>query len=234
MSVFAQQRQAEQGARNEMNSTKFRLGVAAAALAMFGMPGAASAETVSLAAKVGTTGLGLEAGFRVTDSINLRLGYYSFDYGTDLEEEGIEYDGDLRLRNAALFADWHPFRGLFRLSSGVVQTGNEFIGSAEDELVVGDNTYEGSLEATVDWDGMAPYLGIGLGNAMRGGRWSFSLDLGVMFTGSPGVRLDGEVNDPSLEDAFREDLEREEAALREELSDAKYYPVLSVGVAYRF
>lgn len=217
-----------------MNSTEFRLGAVAAALVMFAMPGAASAESVSLAAKAGTTGLGLEAGFSLTESINLRLGYYSLDYGTDLEEEGIEYDGDLRLRNAALFADWHPFRGLFRLSSGVVQSGNEFVGSAEDELEVGDNTYEGSLEATVDWEGMAPYLGLGLGNAMRGGRWSFSMDLGVMFTGSPRVRLDGAASDPSLEEAFREDLAREEAELRAELSDAKYYPVLSVGVAYRF
>src|SRR5690606_23747315 len=171
---------AAQGARDDVNSTECRLGAVTAALVVFAMPGAASAESVALAAKAGTTGLGLEAGFRLTESINLRLGYYSLDYGTDLEEEGIEYDGDLRLRNAALFADWHPFRGMFRLSSGVVQSGNEFVGSAEDELEVGDNTYEGSLEATVDWDGMAPYLGVGLGNAMRGGRWSFSMDLGVM------------------------------------------------------
>lgn len=217
-----------------MNRTPFRLGVVAAISALAGIPGNASAESVALAAKAGTTGIGLEAGFRLTESINLRLGYYGLDYGTDLEEDGIEYDGDLRLRNAALFADWHPFRGSFRLSSGVIQSGNEFIGSAEDELEVGDNTYQGSVEATVDWAGLAPYLGIGFGNALHGSRWSLSLDLGVMFTGAPGVRLDGEVNDPSLEEAFREDLAREEEALREELADAKYYPVVSLGIAYRF
>lgn len=138
----------------------------------------ATAQAVSLGAKAGTTGIGIEAGFRMNESLNLRLGYYGLDYSTDLEEEGIEYDGDLRLRNAALFADWHPFRGNFRLSSGAVQTGNEFVGSAAGELEVGDNTCESTVEAKVDWDGMAPYLGVGYGNAMRGRRWSFALDVG--------------------------------------------------------
>jgi hypothetical protein len=61
-----------------------------------------------------------------------------------------------------------------------------------------------------------------------------ALDLGLMFTGSPSVRIDGTVANPALEDAFREDLERERADLQEEMSDARYFPVVSVGVSYRF
>lgn len=210
---------------------------AAALLAVVLLPlgwGSAAADSFAVGAKAGTTGLGLEATWRLTDAVNLRGGYYAFDYDTDLEEEGVEYDGDLRLRNAALFADWHPFAGAFRISAGGVQSGNKFLGSADGELEVGDNTYTGQLEAEVSWRGLAPYLGIGFGNAMRGGRLSFSFDLGVMFTGSPDVRLDGSVNDPALEDAFAEDLARERANLEDELSDAKYYPVVSLGFAYRF
>ncbi|HRP35213.1 MAG TPA: hypothetical protein PLI48_04940 [Gammaproteobacteria bacterium] len=210
---------------------------AAALLAVVLLPlgwGSAAADSFAVGAKAGTTGLGLEATWRLTDAVNLRGGYYAFDYDTDLEEEGVEYDGDLRLRNAALFADWHPFGGAFRISAGGVQSGNKFLGSADGELEVGDNTYTGQLEAEVSWSGLAPYLGIGFGNAMRGGRLSFSFDLGVMFTGAPDVRLDGSVNDPALEDAFAEDLARERANLEDELSDAKYYPVVSLGFAYRF
>ncbi len=210
---------------------------AAALLAVVLLPlgwGSAAADSFAVGAKAGTTGLGLEATWRLTDAVNLRGGYYAFDYDTDLEEEGIEYDGDLRLRNAALFADWHPFGGAFRISTGGVQSGNKFLGSADGELEVGDDTYTGQLEAEVSWSGLAPYLGIGFGNAMRGGRLSFSFDLGVMFTGAPDVRLDGSVNDPALEDAFAEDLARERANLEDELSDAKYYPVVSLGFAYRF
>lgn len=194
----------------------------------------AGADSFAVGAKAGTTGLGIEVTWPLSDSVNLRGGYYGFDYDTDLEEEGVEYDGDLRLRNAAVFADWHPFGGSFRLSAGGVQSGNEFKGSAEGDLEVGENTYSSQLQAKVGWSGLAPYLGLGFGNAMSGGRLSFSFDLGVKFTGSPEVRLDGSVNDPALEAAFAEDLERERVRLEDELSDAKYYPVVSLGFAYRF
>jgi hypothetical protein len=194
----------------------------------------AKAESFALGAKAGTTGLGLEATWRVSESINLRTGYYAFDYGTDLEEQGVEYDGDFRLRHAAVFLDWHPFRGRARLSTGAIHTGSEFVGAADGFLDVGDNAYFAKLDAIVGWSGVKPYLGVGLGNAISPGRWSFSFDLGVAFVGSPRVRLDGTVDEPALESAFREDLEREEARVREELSDAKFFPVVSLGVAYRF
>jgi hypothetical protein len=196
--------------------------------------GVVHAEGFGLGVRAGTTGLGLEGTWGLSEHLNLRLGYYAFDYGTDLNEEGIEYDGDLRLRNAALFVDWHPFRHGFRVSAGAVQSGNDFRGSADGELEVGEDTYVGEVEAKVSWSGTAPYVGIGFGNAVRGSRWSFALDLGVMFTGSPSVRLDGTVDDPALEDAFREDLDRERAELRDELSDARYFPVVSLGLSYRF
>jgi hypothetical protein len=194
----------------------------------------AAAESFALGVKAGTTGLGLEGTWRLTDAVNLRGGYYAFDYGTELEETGVEYDGDLRLRNAALFADWHVFRGSFRLSAGAINTGNEFVGSADGQLELGQNVYVAEVDAKVGWSTLAPYLGIGFGNAVQGGRWSFSFDLGVMYTGSPSVRLDGTVSDPALQAQFEEDLERERADLAEELSDAKYYPVVGIGFAYRF
>lgn len=215
-----------------MNSLHLR-NLMLAGLALMLASGAAGAENFALGAKFGTAGLGLEATWRVTESVNVRTGYYAFDYSTDLEEEGIEYDGDLKLRNLGLFADWHPFNGRFRVSGGGVQTGNKFRGDADGELDVGDSTYSAVVDARVGWSGFAPYLGIGVGNALRS-RWTFSFDLGVMFTGSPSVRLDGTASDPALEQAFREDLAREEANLRDELSDAKYYPVIAIGAAFRF
>ena len=214
-----------------ISSKSFLIPVAALLLCA---TGPAAAESFALGLKAGTTGLGVEGTWRLTDSVNLRGGYYAFDYSTDVEETGVVYDGDLRLRNAALFTDWHAFGGRFRLSGGVIQTGNEFLGAAEGEVEVGQNVYFAELDAKVGWSTLAPYLGIGLGNAVRGGRWSFSFDLGVMYTGSPTVRLNGTVDDPTLQAQFDEDLERERAELADELSDAKYYPVLSIGFAYRF
>jgi hypothetical protein len=94
----------------------------------------------ALGVRAGTAGLGLAGIIGLSESINLRARYYRFDYGTALEEEGIEYDGDLRLRNAAVFADWHLLGGGFRLSAGAIHTGNEFRGTAAGDLPVGDLT----------------------------------------------------------------------------------------------
>ncbi|NHA15704.1 hypothetical protein [Thioalkalivibrio sp. XN279] len=213
--------------------TRLAFAVPCALALLLGGHGAA-AENFALGAKAGTTGLGLEGTFRMSEAFNLRGGFYAFDYSTDIEENGIQYDGDLELSNLGLFADWHPFTGAFRVSVGGVQSGNAFGGSADGELDVGDNTYLAQLQADVDWDGFAPYLGIGWGNAVGSAGWSFSFDLGVMFTGEPTVSLTGTVDDPLLQAEFEDDLAREEEALRGELEDAKYYPVINLGVAYRF
>lgn len=194
----------------------------------------AQAEGFALGAKLGTTGLGLEGTVGLRDHLNLRGGVYGLDYSRELEEDGIEYDGDLELRSAALLADWHPFGGGFRVSAGGYYNGNEFSGSAEGSLDIGNNTYDARLDATVDWDGFAPYLGVGYGNAVAGGGWSFAFDLGVMFTGSPSVDLDGQVNNAALQDQFEDDLRREEAQLEDDVEDIEYYPVLNLGLAYRF
>ena len=194
----------------------------------------AGAENFALGAKVGTTGLGLEGTFRMSEAFNLRGGFYAFDYSTDIEESGITYDGDLDLSNAGVFVDWHPFTGVFRVSVGGLQGTNAFGGAADGELDVGDNTYFADLQADVDWDGFAPYLGVGWGNAVRSPGLSFSFDLGVMFVGEPSVSLTGTVDDPLLQPQFDEDLAREEENLRRELEDAKYYPLINLGVAYRF
>lgn len=214
--------------------TKFVTARALPALVLLAAAPAALADGFGLGAKAGTPGIGLEGTFGMTEGLNLRGGYYLFDYSDTLNENGIEYDGDLELDNLGLFLDWHPFRGTFRVSVGGVQSGNAFIGTADGELDVGENTYTADLRADVDWGGFAPYFGVGWGNAVREAGWSLSFDLGVMFTGEPTVSLTGTVSDPALQDQFEQDLAREEADLQNELDDVTLYPVIALGVAYRF
>ena len=197
--------------------------------------GASAESAFAVGIKAGTTGLGVEAALPLSDSWNLRGAANGFSYGVDFEEEGIDYDADLRLRSLSLMADWHVFGGAFRVSAGAFSNGNELKGKAEGDLDIGDNTYDARLAATVDWRAFAPYLGIGWGNSLKGGRLSFSTDLGVMFTGSPTVRLVGEERSGEIDLAgFEEDLRLEEANLNDELRDVKYYPVVTFGISYRF
>lgn len=211
------------------------IGLGVSALA-FAPAGAASENgTFSVGVKAGTTGLGVEAAMPLTSGWNVRAALNGFDYDSDFEEDGIDYDGTLRLQSVSLMADWHVFGGAFRVSPGLFVNRNELRGKAEGSLDIGNDTYEGRLDATVDWRTLAPYLGIGWGDSFRGGRVTVSADLGVMFTGSPSVRLRGEelsgTVDPGV---FEEDLRREEASLKDALRDAKYYPVATLGISYRF
>jgi hypothetical protein len=211
----------------------------ALALVLSGASGMASAEGIALGAKVGTTGLGLEATLGMTETLNLRGGVYGFKYGYDFEEDGIDYNGDLDLKSAAALLDWHPGGRGFRVSAGVFGNGNELKGRAQaDNLEIGTDFYDARINANIDWNDFAPYLGIGYGNAVKGGRLSFALDAGVMFTGSPDVQLDGTLAgggaQQGVQERFEEDLRLEEQSLKDDLSDFKYYPVVSLGVTYRF
>lgn len=61
-----------------------------------------------------------------------------------------------------------------------------------------------------------------------GSGWSFFADLGVLFQGEPEVsyRATGAV--------AQVDIEREKRQIEDDLDEYKLFPVLSVGVAYRF
>lgn len=144
-------------------------------------------------------------------------------------------------------ADWFPFHNGFRLSPGLVANGNELDLNgrprAGQTFDIGGNTYTvdevGSLNGNVDFNSLAPYLGVGWGNPFgAGGNWSFSCDLGVVFQGSPNVTLTATptnaFDDPALRAELDRRVEAERRDLEDELDDFKYYPLVSIGITYRF
>jgi hypothetical protein len=89
------------------------------------------------------------------------------------------------------------------------------------------------LNANVDWsEEFAPYLGIGWGNAADGDAVlpvGFSLDIGAFYQGSPDVILTestGTVSAP--------DIAAEQAQIEEDLSELKFFPVITVGIHIQF
>jgi hypothetical protein len=82
---------------------------------------------------------------------------------------------------------------------------------------------------------MAPYAGIGYGNACGAdGRWHFSCDFGVMFQGEPKVSAQATASDARLQPYVDEALAREVADIQDDANAFKYYPVISFGVSFRF
>lgn len=201
----------------------------------------AELDRFAVAAKVGTLGLGAELTTNITQTINTRIGFNVFSYDYEGSESDIDYDVSLDLFSAGVLFDWHPYDGGFRISAGVLYNGNEASADGtptDDEYTIGDEVYTaadvGELDAKIEFNSAAPYVGIGWGNAVgKDKRWSFVLDIGVIYQGSPSIDLSAS-GILASDAAFLADLEREEKDLEDDLDPYKYYPVITIGVSYKF
>ncbi len=97
---------------------------AAVATAALMFAGAASAQQTSVGVTAGTTGLGLEFGYDVSDVFGLRANGNLFGYSKDVESDGIQYDGKLKLRSLGVLGDFYPFESGFRVTGGAYYNDN--------------------------------------------------------------------------------------------------------------
>lgn len=197
----------------------------------------------SIAVRASTLGYGVELGKLVASHVAVRAGGSVFSYNRTQDVEGVTYDGALKLRNASLLVDLFPSaRGSFHVTGGVIAGSNDVSGrgtpGGDDGFTLGDNTYSaaevGRLTGAVRFPRTRPYAGLGWGTpANRGRGIGLVTDFGVAF-GKPEFELDATGpagNDPQ----FRTDLEDQRVTTQEQLDQyARFYPVVSIGLTYRF
>ena len=213
------------------------------------LPACAAAQ-VAVGAKLGTLGAGVEVTAALGSTVGARFGASGASVSDRRVADDIEYDADADVRAVSATLDWHPGGRGFRVSAGAVYNATEVSGTS---LPPPSGIYDiggvpvpvdllGTLEGTIEFDPLSPYVGIGWGGAPAAGRgWSAALDLGVLFIGDPDVELDPvfapgspipEIpGGPALLEIA---LDREERDIEEDLADYDLYPVLSIGVSYRF
>jgi hypothetical protein len=201
-------------------------------------PKEGSAGGVGLTAKIGTLGLGLEATVGASDYLGFRFGINGMSAGpTVLTDEG-SIDTDMEWLSYGALVDIHPFGGGFRLSGGGLINKNKFKMNADMTEPVdlnGVEYYLSDLSGSVTFEELAPYAGIGFGNAVGAdGRWHFSFDLGVMFQGTPKVEASATASDPSIQGVVDDALAAEVADIQEKAENFTLYPVISIGLSYRF
>lgn len=198
--------------------------------------GAAQAGEIYLQA--GLPGYGLGYAHPLSPSLTLRGDYVTL--GTrdkDTTEEGIAYQGQLKAKRTALFADWYPFAGSFRFSLGL--TSNQYqltldAAGAGQVINVGGTSYTlgagDGLTVQVKYPSTMPYFGLGWGHQMGSGL-RFSLDLGAGI-GKPTVTATGrgQLANP----AAQADIDREVAELRDGVGKVKVLPQISLAIGYSF
>lgn len=195
----------------------------------------------------GTTGIGISLTVPLYDDyLNLRGTYNKASLETDLEEDDVDYTVTVDLANYGLLIDWHPFGGSIRLTAGMMASRNEIDGTATPTTAteIGDVEFEpediGTIFLHTRYGNSIPgYVGFGWGNSVsKDERLTFSLDIGLMFTGEMEVELraDSPLGNsvPAIQAQLLLELEKEEANIEEDLSDITVWPVFNLGVAFRF
>ena len=217
-----------------------RLFVAASVLPLLAFPGLAPADT-SLGLRGGTLGGGVELSYALSQRAALRLNADGYNFTQSNTHDSIDYDMKLKLQTVSLLGDWFPFANNFRVSLGAMFNGNKFALKGQPSggsYIINGVPYNaqdvGSLEAAVKFRKAAPYFGIGYGRPINSGL-SLIFDAGVMFQGSPRSKIDATCTATTPDcAALQRDAAAEQSRLDESLHEFKYYPVISVGLAYTF
>ena len=91
-----------------------------------------------------------------------------------------------------------------------------------------------TVHGVVRFHRLAPYVGIGWGNAFgKEGRWGILSNFGVVFLGRPNVSLLA-TGSMASNTTFMGDLAEEEKDVEDDLSILRFYPVFSISLFYRF
>ena len=203
---------------------------------------AAHADGLAVSGKVGTLGMGLELTKSVSDSFTGRLGFNTFSYNTNITKSSINYNANLQLQTVSALADWYPMQGAFRATTGLYYNNNQFSLAGKPTggiYTIGGQTYTaadiGSVNSSVSFNKIAPYLGLGWGNpAGQGKGWGLVSDFGVLFQGQANTTLDATCANPAVCAQLQGSVITERAKLQNSLSNFKLYPVASVGVSYQW
>ena len=189
--------------------------------------------------KLGTLGFGVEVNYPLNSYLTVAVGLNKFSKSRTDTIDNNDYKENIDLKTLSLLLNFHPFAGSFRLTAGAMINNNELSLKAEPNATYDINgtlysaAQVGKLEANVDFHKFAPYAGIGFGHSASSGL-GFTLDLGVMMQGKPNVDLSSTGGVLSNDATFQSELKKEEANAEDDIKDFTVYPVVSVGLNYRF
>ena len=218
---------------------------AIALFAALSLQASAQAADVGLTVGGGTSGFAVHLSTPLSESFNARVGYNGLNLSLEDTENDVNYDAKLKLATFEALVDYFPMQGAFRLTAGLVHNGNKLEGNGRPAgngtYIVNGNTYDGStfgsLNATLEFRKVAPYLGIGFGNAVAKDKgWGFSSDFGVLFQGTPktSVTNKGCTASAPVCTQIATDMRAENESLRDEMKDLKFEPIVRFGVSYKF
>ena len=202
---------------------------------------AAAPSSFSAGLGISTLGIGANVGYKINNSFKVRGVTNYFKYSKTVGAGDLTYKGKLRLFTVGLLGDWHFLQNGFRLTGGLVYNGNQLnlnvtpSGSHSYNGVTYTAQQIGEIKGNIKFRPIAPYLGLGFdsGHESASG-FSFNADAGVLFQGNARGKIKSITGLAANDTTAIENVKNDIVKAINKKSLIKYYPVISLGVSYKF
>jgi hypothetical protein len=187
----------------------------------------------------GTLGAGIGAALPLNSWTGVHAEFEGLGFSHSVNVNDNEYDGHLKLLQGGLYFDVFPFRSSgFRLTAGALINDDELSAHAvpneQGNYKIGDDYVPAvgpAPSATVTLPRVMPYVGIGYGHKPVSKGFGLTFDLGVAY-GRPRTHY----NVPAIYSMFttQANIDEQEQKITDKVERYKVYPVVQIGVSYRF
>ena len=212
--------------------------------------------------KVSTLGGGAEVAVRVTHRTNIRAGFNIITYSRGFNKDGIAYNGQLDFKTFEAHYDIFPWAKSFHISGGVLAYAQDPVTATalvpgNQSFTLGGVTYYSdptsptSANGKIVFNRAAPTVTFGFGNLVprrASKHFSIPVEFGVAFQGSPKATLGmaGNVCDApagtakpncrpvATDSGVQANILSEQNKINNSMSFFKVYPIISVGIGYKF
>lgn len=220
---------------------------------------AAGNETgkIGVALKLSSLGPGAEVALPIGNKLNVRGGFNYFSYSRNFSKDGVQYAGNLYFRSGEANVDWFPIGHQLHLSPGLIfYNGNQVQAIAAvpggQNFTLNNTTYTSQATDPVkgvgqlDFTKVAPTFRVGFGNLVPRNSKHLSIlaEVGVAYTGTPRTALSfsgtaclaGTLNcfNMATDPTVQANVQAEQNKINKDLTLFKFYPLISVGVGYKF
>ncbi|HXS14204.1 MAG TPA: hypothetical protein VN734_16005 [Acidobacteriaceae bacterium] len=206
----------------------------------------------------GVNGVGFDFASALNSRLSLRTGLDFFRYSRQFSESGVPVDANVHLQSAHVDLDWYPRGGRFHVGPRMVFLNNNSIAAEstvpsgstltlDGQDFVGSQTDPLHGSGKISFGPIAPGMTIGFGNlaSKKKGHWKVPVEAGFYYVGQPRLEVNftgqacspddpSACEDVSQDQDFQTSLAKFIARQNHNLSYAKFFPILSVGVGYAF
>ncbi len=211
-----------------------RLFTAALFAAALLWPGLAAAQTVGVAVRGGTLGVGGDLSVELNRFLGLRggLGTFPVQPEGDIEEVNYKIKPPSSMLSAGV--DLYPLGGNFRLSGGLLFKHDVRLdATANTNFTFNDVEYTpqqaGTVRGDITWSSTSPFASFGW--AGRGKGFGLTFDLGAVFMGEPDILLSAHGGSLSSDAAFLRNLRAaQDSAQTNAGKYLKVLPIVQLGI----